>query len=245
MKLRSQIPAVPLLLFDPADERELTAAIRQGTHSSVVTVIRRLTQKLSHSKLPPEQCHLFFSELMICLLRLTREAGVEIPAVFGPRFTGSLQITDFPSPREVGSWFLDCSLRLWEFISRQRSDSTWRTVEKAKAFISTHYSDPELRVETLCEYLHLSPAYFSTLFKRETGASFTGYVTMVRMEQAAHLLHHTDTKSYLVARQVGYDDPNYFSSVFKKYFGISPTQFRFSGNAASQPSPSKNRRSLV
>lgn len=81
-------------------------------------------------------------------------------------------------------------------------------------------------METLCSQLHLSPAYFSTLFKRETQKSFTAYVTEVRMEHAARLLRDTDEKTYLIAERTGYTDPNYFSFVFKRYFGLPPSKFR-------------------
>ena len=99
-------------------------------------------------------------------------------------------------------------------------------MERAKDFISRNYADSDLSVETLCSHLHLSPTYFSTLFKRETGMSFTSYVTNVRMEQAARLLRETDDKTYLIAEQTGYTDPNYFSYVFKRHFGVSPSKFR-------------------
>ena len=165
-------------------------------------------------------------ELLTCLLKLARSAELDLEAVFGEGFTGAVQFTAFSSVDEMGDWCLERCLRIQELIGRQRTDSAWRTVEKAKEFIVAHYAECELSVEMLCEYLHLSPAYFSTLFKRETGMSFTAYVTVVRMERAAELLRTTEDKTYLIAEKTGYLDPNYFSYVFKKHFGISPTKFR-------------------
>ena len=78
----------------------------------------------------------------------------------------------------------------------------------------------------LCQHLHMSTAYFSTVFKRESGESYTSYLTGVRMEKAAELLKTTDDKTYFIAAQVGYDEPNYFSYVFKKRYGVSPNKFR-------------------
>ena len=63
-------------------------------------------------------------------------------------------------------------------------------------------------------------------FKQETGRSYVQYLTDVRMEHAVELLRTTDDKTYMVAEKVGYDEPNYFSYVFKRRFGVSPSQFR-------------------
>lgn len=56
--------------------------------------------------------------------------------------------------------------------------------------------------------------------------SFTAYVTKVRMEEAARLLRETDEKTYRIAEATGFSDPNYFSYVFKRHFGLSPSKFR-------------------
>lgn len=74
--------------------------------------------------------------------------------------------------------------------------------------------------------MHLSSTYFSTLFKRETGKSFIAYVTELRMEMAANMLTQTDEKTYLIAEKIGYTDPNYFSYVFKKHYGLTPSKYR-------------------
>ena len=56
--------------------------------------------------------------------------------------------------------------------------------------------------------------------------SFTAYVTELRMERAAEMLRETDEKTYLIAEKTGYVDPNYFSYVFKRHFGVTPSKFR-------------------
>ena len=214
------------LSFDENDERELAGAVKLGSEEEIRAAVDRLVDRIRLAGLSLPQCHLFFLELLTCLLKLARGAALEPEEVFGAGFTGAVQITAFSSPDELGAWYLERCLRIRELIGRQRTDSAGRTVERAKAFITDHYGDSELSVETLCGHLHLSPAYFSTLFKRETGMSFTNYVTQVRMERAAELLRTTEDKTYLIAGQTGYLDPNYFSYVFKKHFGVSPTKYR-------------------
>ena len=72
----------------------------------------------------------------------------------------------------------------------------------------------------------MSPAYFSTMFKKATGQTYIAYLTEVRLNKAVELLNMTDEKTYVIASQVGYQEQNYFSYVFKKRFGVSPTKFR-------------------
>ena len=93
----------------------------------------------------------------------------------------------------------------------------------------SHYMDKDLTVEALSQELHVSAAYFSTVFKRETGKSFINYLTDYRMEKALRLLLEEEEKTYIIAESVGYSDPNYFSYAFKKKFGMSPSKYKTSG----------------
>ncbi len=62
--------------------------------------------------------------------------------------------------------------------------------------------------------------------KRETGSNFIAYLTDIRLEKAIEFLNTTDDKSYIIAEKVGYSEPNYFSYVFKKKYGVSPSKYR-------------------
>ena len=218
------------LSFEESDQRALSAAVKLGTPEQVEQVVRELMERLRQAGLSLSKCRLFLLELVTCLTRLARSGGVDVEQVFGEHFTGAVPISDFSSPEELGRWLRERCLRLHDLLGRQRTDSAWRLIEQAKDFIAGHYADGALNVDLLCSHLHLSPTYFSTLFKREVGMSFTAYVTEVRMEQAAHLLRDTDEKTYRIAERTGYPDPNYFSYVFKRHFGLSPSKFRAGQN---------------
>ena len=72
----------------------------------------------------------------------------------------------------------------------------------------------------------LSPSYFSTVFARETGQTFKEYLTDIRMEKAKELLMCTSMQTAEIGYEVGYKDPHYFSFIFKKKQGCSPTEYR-------------------
>jgi len=115
---------------------------------------------------------------------------------------------------------------LSQMIGSQVASSQHDVFEKTVQFLEEHISDAELSANTVCSEMHYSPSYFRALFKKEAGISFGAYLTRMRMEKAKRLLLDTDQKGYLIAKQVGFSDPHYFSFCFKKYFRMSPKEMR-------------------
>lgn len=92
-------------------------------------------------------------------------------------------------------------------------------------YIEKNYGDPRVSLNSVCSYLAMSTSYFSSVFKAYTGETFIEALTKKRMEKAKSLLVRTDKKAYEVADEVGYSDPHYFSSAFKKTTGMTPTEY--------------------
>ena len=111
-------------------------------------------------------------------------------------------------------------------LSSERQNNTKSFVTRAVEYVRENYADQSISIETVCRTLGVSAAYFSTVFKKETGKTFIGYLTDYRMEAAEELLLTTDVKTYMIAEKVGYGDPNYFSYAFKKKYGMSPSKYR-------------------
>ena len=118
------------------------------------------------------------------------------------------------------------ALRANESATGARENSHIQFVENAKRIIKENYSNPLFGLEHVTDEISVSPAYFSTTFKKETGVSFVQYLTNVRLEKAKELLKNTDAKTYEIAEKTGFSEPNYFSFIFKKNLGISPSQYR-------------------
>ena len=105
-------------------------------------------------------------------------------------------------------------------------DNTYhaKVIDAAKDYVQSHLSDVSL--DTAAISVHLSPGYFSRLFHKITGMTFSDYLTQSRMKRAAELLKNIDFKTYEIALMVGYDNPKNFTRAFKQYYKITPREFR-------------------
>ncbi len=97
--------------------------------------------------------------------------------------------------------------------------------KKIKNYIDQNYMS-SITLESLSSAIYISKDHLSHLFKTETGISPIRYVIQKRCEEASRLLLETDLSVKEVSQRVGYDDPVYFSQIFKKVTGISPNTYR-------------------
>ena len=107
-------------------------------------------------------------------------------------------------------------------------------IQGAKAHIDNSFSNPDLKMNEIAAKFNLSPGYFSTIFHQEIGESFRNYLNNLRISHAKKLLRTTNLKVSEIAYKSGYNDPHYFSTIFKKSVGFTPQQFR------TQPKNGKN-----
>jgi len=119
----------------------------------------------------------------------------------------------------------------WGLYSRDPSEEDVNVqnnmiVAKAKAYIDEHYAKKGLTLLEVAQHIHVSPNYLSYLFKKYMNINLWDYVVKLRMEESRRLLLTTDLRRYEIADRVGYESPEHFSKMFKKYFGVSPSELK-------------------
>lgn len=98
-------------------------------------------------------------------------------------------------------------------------------------YIEDNYAQEELSLNLLASHVNFSPNHLSMIFSQQTGQTLIRYLTDYRMNRAKELLRCSSKKSSVISMEVGYKDPHYFSYLFKKTQGMTPTQYR-GGRAA-------------
>lgn len=208
-----------------AELSDLFKKIRLGSEEDITQAVAEYLKHTSVAEKSLQQYQMNLMELISALYRFSANNEIA-PEVFSKDLRSLYATLLDLEPKELQKWLTKTSLSLREELISARSQSSKSFVSKAKEYVSHNYGDAELSLDSICQVLGVSNSYFSTIFKKKTGNSFIGYLTDYRMDQASRLLIETNEKSYVIGKQVGYSDPNYFSYVFKKRFGLSPSRYR-------------------
>lgn len=127
------------------------------------------------------------------------------------------------NPEELKLTISNCIDELFPYLTMSHVQQVFKNVI---AYILENIDKP-ITLENVAERAHLSPSYFSTLFRKERGKTFSEFLISARMEKAKALLRENASLSiFEISEQVGYEDANYFSRIFKKKTGISPNAYR-------------------
>jgi two-component system, response regulator YesN len=185
--------------------------------------IHSIGQTAAQSKL---MINYIFVDIVLSASRIVRDCGGEpqeiIPSAFQPNGQSAVAAT-LEEAMAMARELLRTALA---FRDEQGSVRYGVVIRKAKAFIDEHFSNPDLTLRDVAGHVALSNNHFCTVFSQETGVTFTEYLTSVRLTKARELLRDQQMRTSDVAFAVGYNDPHYFSYLFKKNTGLSPRDYR-------------------
>ncbi len=210
---------------DPAVLEQFRAHLENDCKDGAQDVVRSLTEAYGVDRDDdPSTVKEWFLQLIQILSAGVRDRGINLPLL--PHDSRKLwhQVDAYVTLEELSGFV--CSTVEAFFVEIENRDSNNRSIYEIKSYIKENYTNPELTTHSIAVHVNLSQSYLCAFFKKSTGQTLNAYMTEIRMEKAKDLLKENKLKLYEIAGHLGYTDANYFSTLFKRYTGFTPTQYR-------------------
>ena len=217
-------------MFNPYEiEKELLLKVRNGDIVGAKNLLNDLIG------------HIFFSsggnieiiksrtlELCTLLSRASVDGGADFDKIVGLNSKFLSQISSIKTIDDLSYWVTHMLDIFTQNISKYNDSKNPVLIQKCISYIHNHYKE-SLNLETVANIVHLNPSYFSSIFKKEIGLSFSSYLNKVRIDHSKLLLKDTDSSIVDIALEVGFEDQSYFSKVFKNLTNMTPKKYRQNG----------------
>lgn len=207
--------------------------LRQGTAEDVPSFVDEYLNKMPGALSSDAFCHYLMLNARFSVLSFVSAGGLPQEPLLE-----RLDRLELPGGRvspEALRAYLTGALSAAITLKDETMDHRHGPLRQAMDFIDRHYDESGLSLTRTARHAQLSPNYLSALFRQELGCTFTDFVTKKRMEEARRLLRSTDKRIGEIARAVGYQDPRYFSTLFKKTQGCTPRELRARRSPWSPP----------
>ncbi|MDU4961633.1 MAG: response regulator [Sporomusaceae bacterium] len=221
-------------------ERTLLDKVRCGDRKQAKEAMGCLLQELFSKPANIAAVKAGILELLVVLSRAAVEGGASLERLTLLNFSFINQLMDCTDSRRIAWWLLETLDQFMDNMLENQSTMNARVINKACGYIEKN-CHKNLSLEEVAQTVHLSPFYFSRLFKSEKGSNFVEFLTKSRINRAKRLLQNPERTVARIALEAGYQDPSYFCRVFRQEVGLTPNQYRQElrgkREAASQPEP--------
>lgn len=167
--------------------------------------------------------------LEIVLRKLSARMGYR-PLIDISKYEGTSKLA-------LQKWFMDEILHIGEAVRTRKACVDYQSVDLAKKYIEENYNK-NISLEDVSRKVGLNPSYFSRIFKSTTGANFVDYRTEIRINKAKELLNMPNKSVIEITFDIGFNDTTHFTRLFKKFTGITPTEYRQRKDSTGQKATS-------
>lgn len=208
------------------EEPALLAAIRSGDRRAAREILNRLLITVHyHARDRLDLVKSLFLELVVTMSRTAVEAGGDPEEFLGTNYRSMAAVSALGSEEELAAWLRRMLEGIMDAIERHRRKDPGFLLFAALEFMREHCCEALSR-DDVARAVHISPAHFSHLIRRESGRTFTDLLSRMRVDRAAELLVHTDKPLAAIALECGFRDQSYFTKVFKRYRHTTPLRYR-------------------
>ena len=224
-RIRSPVAATAGSFFNVNIENKLKFAIAED----VPAIVEEFTKNLNIDEMQGVLYRYYIlMDLTNTAMRIIRNFNPDIdPAEIAGHFVDLRQVFQSAiSAEEFTGLATEICLKTIELRDSGNSSHHVKLVRRACEYIQENYNSPDISLNTVAAHVALSPTHFSTIFSQEMSMTFIDHLTNVRIEKVKEMLASTDEKVINIAFNVGYNEPNYLSYLFKKRVGLTPKEYR-------------------
>ena len=175
----------------------------------------RLSKDLADKMILPHETHKVLTKIYLKIEGGSAKFSKISSDIYGREFSYMDSLKAFDGLKQAIGFTIKYYCKVADKVAECGGKSSKEIIEKVKKYILNNFKE-DLSLEKVAEIVYINPNYLSEIFKCKTGENFVEHITRIRMEQAKKLLRDLEYKTYQVGQMVGYEDPSYFSKVFKK-----------------------------
>lgn len=226
--LEQQRPVISFVEFTHDLESRYMEAVSQGNASEAILLVRQIIQRTVNVNSPTQSLVQSIAGAAINRTEAriaAKSAGVPAPATDALTREFAHRALAATNNSELFNIQLEMTEKVCELVRQYRLRPYSPIIRKAIHYILLNLRNA-LTVEGIAKAVNVSPNYLSSIFSKEVGVKLVSYIQNFRLEKAAHLLTYTTASIQEICASVGIHDNNYFSKIFKKKYGKTPSEYR-------------------
>ncbi|WP_020619174.1 helix-turn-helix domain-containing protein [Paenibacillus daejeonensis] len=218
----------PSVIYEYPDrtEHELMDAIRTANEAEALQALGNWMEEATQAVSHPESYQISVVRLLNRLLIVGQEAGVSFGKTGTHKASVYEEVLSLHVSEEIEEWFKEKLVIPLVTIFGERSESQDRKLSEKIIHLIQHHYDTEFTLEDCAAKLHYNPSYLSSVFKKETGHTFSSYLAIYRLQLAKQWLTETDMTVKDIADRLRYTNSHNFIRAFRKQEGMTPGQYR-------------------
>ncbi len=221
------VPSEAHYVYPSAKEELLLRNLFHSSEEKLVSFIKDLFNDMLRHNCSRDRMRIDILGLLGKITRKAMDMGVDMYGLYNHKLLDPYNALErYHTNEQIENWLVNITVKTVDAIKKKQGSQLKSVIVKANLFLQENYADPNLTLEAISRSLFLNPAYFSRLYKKETGENYVDALIRIRMEKAKLILKESNKKISDISESVGYPVPKYFYAIFKKYTGLTPLEFR-------------------
>lgn len=215
-----------LRIYSLDKEYELRAKVRNGDKAAAQQILDNILVDILEKQAEGlDVIKTRIVELLVIVSRAAVDGGAELSDILKLNSRYYRELLDQEDAEEICLWIKDMLDTFLDRVDNCKDQKNHFATQQAAEYIRQHFCG-KLTIDTIAQAVYLSPCYLSRIFKQNVGCTLMEYLAQVRVEQAKEMLKDPQFNVMQVAEKSGFEDPGYFTRVFKKVEGITPSRFK-------------------